>query len=173
MNSLLQNTSLNTDIIKIIDLYAGLTEEFIIKTEEMFNRQLSNPLIILMYLNEFIGLFTTRELAVKHMIRLLINWHIYHHKCISRNNFITNSLDNKDIYDFLIIDHIDKNKTIYYRQKKSKYPLNLLTNDKEEAILSLYDQSYPIENCIVKLDPKLPELILNSELTFKKLKYNN
>lgn len=181
MNSLLQNTSLNTDIIKIIDLYTGITEEKLLEIEKRMLKRYNQKLILLIEDKDFpMALFTSREKAEKYMIQLSIE------DIINKNNKYEISMSNEksekddinvlyqDIfshisnnYQLIDIFHLKVNKPVYVTQydngciigDPTYYLTNSLKKWKSQQVgyyvntLKNTSKDYR-EECIVDIDPE-------------------
>jgi hypothetical protein len=181
MNSLLQNTPLNTDIIKIIDLYTGITEEKLLEIEKRMLKRYNQKSILLIEDKDFpIALFTSREKAEKYMIQLSIE------DMINKNNKYEISMSNEksekddinvlyqDIffhisnnYQLIDIFHLKVNKPVYVTKYDNGCiigdPTYYLTNSvkkwKSQQCGWYFDKLKGLskeykEACIVDIDPE-------------------
>jgi hypothetical protein len=153
MNLLKENTKLNINMIKIIDSYINISGEFLFKIErECFKKITTYPIIVINKNTfEFIGFFSTKDLAIKYVIRYLINYYIDNNtKKENINLFIP--IDMK-YYDFINISINMKDK-VYFRKKwnKTNNVNKYLTNDKKLAIKDSFDTLIEIKlNPTIKL----------------------
>jgi len=151
MNSLIRNTKLNMNIIKIIDDYVGITTEFLIKIEKEQFQKINKIHTIMLWdtcNSLFIGLFSTKDLALKYLIRYLINYHISLNHNLSKKDFNTQVFQKIKDYEFIICDHINPNMPIYFilNKRHNHIPQNYFTNDE---ILAKKDSGNKLYNIII------------------------
>jgi len=95
----------------------------------------------------FIGLFSTRDLASKYMIRTIINDRMSDFDNSSKQYFKDRVFNDVIDYEFISCNHININIPIYFRMNKlgNHLPLLYLTNDELVAKKNSGNKLYKVE----------------------------
>lgn len=160
---------LSRDISGIIHEYLGITEQYINKSEEIIFQKYNSRLTLLLTEDEeLLGLFTTRESAIKYMIRDAINECLYYHNDYDKKIFNENVeqyiSENYELITFT--NKIDINQTIYVNSNfsnKQRWLTNSLDEWKKNCTkykkcATKSDKDSLIKKCIVKIDPEIDKL---------------
>ena len=156
MNLLRENTKLNINMIKIIDNYMGLTYEFL-KKLEIDHFKITKKSLFMVWGYNFIGLFTSKKLAKKYLLRYMTNSFLSITGNIQKKYFQNGVFRHIDSFTIFKYDSLNMSKKIYLNTEyeDSRNLSKYLTNN--ESLAKKYNDGKNLYE--IEIDPKLPKLL--------------